>query len=473
VNQPTAPQPRRLPDLRVRLDAGGAPPTPAERFAAWTHAHALHMVGGFHDGMAVWLPGPDGALELVHLEGAARLAEDRFLPAVSPHADLEGVLRAARHGGPPQWVAAAHPEFSVRVRPLPGGAVGATWDRAEGGVRADELPIAVLGALSDEVTRLATSLAGLQPVNVDDAAVQLTAVRGLGRVAWRLRGVAGAVEPAPPARLNAALDKIAVDVHDRVGSEVDLLWAVPPGLPEVTVPHDVLRFLITELVDNAVRNPSGAPERVQVAAGLMRLRSRRAWQGATLAPGRYAWLEVSDDGPGLPPDSSPDPFDARPGGGLGLAAVRGLVVACGGGVRLRSVAGRGTVVQLALPARGRPEAGVRLWVDEVVRPAEERLLSALSAAGLRVARFGGGAPLAADQLLPLVLCVEGAQDPRWQLLSALLDSDAHANLIVWAPGVDRAATAAAVASEDQLLTVVHSDIAEDVVRAAAVALDLG
>ena len=114
---------------------------------------------------------------------------------------------------------------------------------------------------------------------------------------------------------------------------------------------------------------------------------------------------------------------------------------------------------------------MRLWVDEVVRPAEERLLSALSAAGLRVARFGGGAPLAADQLLPLVLCVEGAQDPRWQLLTTLLDSDAHANLIVWAPGVDRAATA--VASEDQLLTVVHSDAAEDVVRAAAVALDLG
>ena len=59
----------------------------------------------------------------------------------------------------------------------------------------------------------------------------------------------------------------------------------------------------------------------------------------------------------------------------------------------------------------------------------------------------------------------------WQLLTTLLDSDAHANLIVWAPGVDRAATA--VASEDQLLTVVHSDAAEDVVRAAAVALDLG
>ncbi|MBL8616695.1 MAG: ATP-binding protein [Deltaproteobacteria bacterium] len=471
MNQPSAPPPRRLPDLRVGLRGSPDVPTPAARYAAWTQAHALHMVGGFHDGLAVWLPGAEGALELVHLEGAARLADDRFVPAVSPHADLDAALRAARHGGPPQWVAGANPEFSVRVRPLPGGAVGATWDRAEGGVRADELPIAVLGALSDEVTRLATSIAGLRPVDVDDAATQLTAVRGLGRVAWRLRGVAGAVEPSPPARLNAALDKIALDVQERVGAEVELLWAVPQGLPEVTVPHDVLRFLITELVDNAVRNPAGAPERVKVAAGLMRLRSRRAWQGATLVPGRYTWLEVIDDGPGLPPDTLSDPFDARPGGGLGLAAVRGLVVACGGAVRLRSVAGRGTVVQLALPARGRPEAGVRLWVDEVIRPTEERLLSALTAAGLRVARYSSAAPLAADQLLPLVLCVDGAADPRWTLLSDLLDSDAHANLIVWAPGVDPAAAADAVASEDQLLTVVHSGAAEDVVRAATVALD--
>jgi signal transduction histidine kinase len=82
-----------------------------------------------------------------------------------------------------------------------------------------------------------------------------------------------------------------------------------------------------------------------------------------VAPGRYATLEVTDNGAGMTPATLArilDPFfTTKPTGhGLGLAAVTGILRGHGGGLRVLSEPGRGSSFTLFLPERA--ETGVPL-----------------------------------------------------------------------------------------------------------------
>ena len=83
-----------------------------------------------------------------------------------------------------------------------------------------------------------------------------------------------------------------------------------------------------------------------------------------LVPGRYASVCVSDTGTGMPPDVAERAFDpfftTKPTGsgtGLGLSMVFGFARQSGGHVRIRSVPGKGTAVQILLPRHADMEAG--------------------------------------------------------------------------------------------------------------------
>ena len=83
----------------------------------------------------------------------------------------------------------------------------------------------------------------------------------------------------------------------------------------------------------------------------------------TPSAGSYVVLEVSDDGPGMAEETCRRAFDPffttkATGHGLGLAAVLGIVRAHGGGLRLHSMPGAGTTVQVAWPATSTPLAQV-------------------------------------------------------------------------------------------------------------------
>ncbi|WP_242624651.1 hybrid sensor histidine kinase/response regulator [Krasilnikovia cinnamomea] len=78
---------------------------------------------------------------------------------------------------------------------------------------------------------------------------------------------------------------------------------------------------------------------------------------ATVPPGRYVRLRVSDTGTGMPPEVAERAFEpfftTKPTGsgtGLGLATIYGLATAAGGDVRLSSEPGIGTTVTVLLPA---------------------------------------------------------------------------------------------------------------------------
>ena len=114
---------------------------------------------------------------------------------------------------------------------------------------------------------------------------------------------------------------------------------------------DALRRALANLVDNAVR--------VSPQSGRVTIRS-----GAD--PGG-AWLEVVDEGPGIPVEEQAQVFErfwradesrsrASGGSGLGLAIVRQIVENHGGAITVRSEPGRGARFTIRLPAIAEPVA---------------------------------------------------------------------------------------------------------------------
>lgn len=119
--------------------------------------------------------------------------------------------------------------------------------------------------------------------------------------------------------------------------------------PVVDVDRVRLRQVLDNLLDNALRvSPAGSCVRV-----------------CARADGRYAVLEVTDEGPGFPPEFIPYAFDrfrrpdgarARAGGGagLGLAIVQAIAVAHGGSAEVANQPAGGAAVRVFLPVRGAP-----------------------------------------------------------------------------------------------------------------------
>jgi two-component system OmpR family sensor kinase len=134
----------------------------------------------------------------------------------------------------------------------------------------------------------------------------------------------------------------------------------PASLPAVWADHDRLCQVVVNLVENALRHtPEGTAVQVALAAP----------DPATLQ------LRVSDDGPGLSPESLEELFlpwrrgvnadRSRGGAGLGLSIARGIVEAHGGTVTVEpTTAGTTFLVRLPVePADGGRGAWEPVEVD--------------------------------------------------------------------------------------------------------------
>ncbi len=149
--------------------------------------------------------------------------------------------------------------------------------------------------------------------------------------------------PLVPRRfpLASLIDEVAPDLGlSEEGMAIEC--AIPPDLM-IEADRDQLYRVLLNLARNAVE------------AGARRLRFAASRENGVIA------IDITDDGPGLPPKAQDNLFrpffgSARPGGsGLGLAIARELTRAHGGELTLVSTTGSGTVFRLTLPA---PAAGV-------------------------------------------------------------------------------------------------------------------
>ncbi len=174
---------------------------------------------------------------------------------------------------------------------------------------------------------------------------QMLAYAGKGRFVIEAIDLTTLVEELVP------LLKVSVAHHGTLRLEV------PRGLPAVSADATQLRQIVMNLVLNAADAIAGRNGEIVVSTGTMR--ASGDWlascvAGTGLPAGDYVYLEVRDNGVGMPADVRArifDPFFTTKfaGRGLGLAAVLGIVRGHHGALQLRSEPDRGSTFRLLLP----------------------------------------------------------------------------------------------------------------------------
>ena len=159
---------------------------------------------------------------------------------------------------------------------------------------------------------------------------------------------AGADLRRAPVDLAVIVDDVVRQAHAltaaRRAGEREIAVHVADGLPCVLGDADALSRVCSNLLENAVKyTPPGSTVDVTVQH---------------MTPGDQVVLQVTDRGPGIPPEDLPHIFDRfrrsttgnADGVGLGLYIVRTLVAAHGGEVHVDSIVDEGTTFTVSLPA---------------------------------------------------------------------------------------------------------------------------
>ncbi|WP_407525647.1 response regulator [Methylobacterium oryzisoli] len=134
-----------------------------------------------------------------------------------------------------------------------------------------------------------------------------------------------------------------------LGPSVRLAAAFPPDLPPIRIDTNQFELALLNLAVNARDAMPGG--------GTITLDGIAAGEAPDLPPGAYVRIRVADTGAGMDDSTlakATEPFFTTKGPGkgtgLGLSMVQGLMAQSGGALRLSSAPGRGTAVDLWLPA---------------------------------------------------------------------------------------------------------------------------
>ncbi|PWC90966.1 hypothetical protein TSH100_02005 [Azospirillum sp. TSH100] len=175
-----------------------------------------------------------------------------------------------------------------------------------------------------------------------------------------------------PTDLGELLTGMSSLLERSLGGQISVMIEVPPGLPAALIDRAQLESAILNLAINA-RDAMPAGGRLSLTAFVAEIAGGDAGRPpdglAELQPGTYVAVRVADTGTGIDPSVLPHVFEpfftTKPldkGSGLGLSMVQGMATQSGGGVRIDSTPGGGTVITLYLPSvaavAGRPELTV-------------------------------------------------------------------------------------------------------------------
>jgi PAS domain S-box-containing protein len=207
--------------------------------------------------------------------------------------------------------------------------------------------------------------------------------------------------------LSKEVREMATLLRTAISKQASLVWELAPSLPAVNADPTQIRQIVMNLITNASDALGDSGGSITLHTGVLRadevndVRFGVSVEGEELPPSSqaYVFLEVSDTGTGMTPDTLHrifDPFFSTKfaGRGLGLAAVMGIVRTHKGLIRIRSEPGRGTSFRILFPAvpgtvgeieESSPErsdwrgSGTILIVEdeEGVREVAERILSSI------------------------------------------------------------------------------------------------
>jgi signal transduction histidine kinase len=158
-----------------------------------------------------------------------------------------------------------------------------------------------------------------------------------------------------------------------VAEDIDLVVDAPRDLWAVRADRSQLEQVIVNLVVNA-RDSMPRGGSLTITATNEQLEKSRSARGASMPPGEFVVIRVSDTGQGMDESTQRRAFEpffttkgVGQGTGLGLASVDGIVAQSGGYLDLASEVGRGTTVTVYLP-----RVAAEVEVHEAPSPEENR-----------------------------------------------------------------------------------------------------
>ena len=160
-----------------------------------------------------------------------------------------------------------------------------------------------------------------------------------------------------------------------------ILFTSEPGIPSIIADVAQMHQLVINLITNAHQSLPDARGTIRVSIKSVQLDAAGHDATASLAPGLYNELVVSDDGLGMSSsvlDRIFDPFfTTRPvgsGTGMGMASVHGTVKSHGGAITISSEEGVGTTVRIYLPSQATSPAERKVNVERTGSTCHGRIL---------------------------------------------------------------------------------------------------
>src|SRR5579871_674132 len=167
-------------------------------------------------------------------------------------------------------------------------------------------------------------------------------------------------------------------VQTSIPSKVQIRLELQDDLPPIEADVGQIQQVVMNLIINGAEAIGENPGLVVVTTGVQDVSAefaRTVWGRDELPPGKYAIVEVNDNGCGMDAETQErifDPFFTTKfaGRGLGLAAVSGILRGHKGALKVYSVPGKGTSFKLIFPVA--PAAITREPEPEVDRELEGR-----------------------------------------------------------------------------------------------------
>jgi len=154
--------------------------------------------------------------------------------------------------------------------------------------------------------------------------------------------------------LNSMITRLEDSLGQITGQEIELVTALEPDLRKVNVyPPHVVQLLTNLIVNAREAMPSGG--KITIDTFNIELGPDFVRTHPNVQPGSYVLLTVQDTGEGMDRETRKHLFEPffttkEAGRGTGLATVYGILKQCGGLISVWSTLGRGTTVDVFLPA---------------------------------------------------------------------------------------------------------------------------